>query len=92
MGTNGTWGGTNGTWGNIGGGSGKGGNGTSGGSPSGGLPGIPIGGLDSGKFAVPYAPGGGVPTEIPVGKAFAGRTEGGGSRSQIFGNQYVPTL
>ncbi|KZP03380.1 hypothetical protein FIBSPDRAFT_879518 [Athelia psychrophila] len=79
-----------------GGGGGKGGGGSSGGgSKGGGSTGgggksstIPItGNTPTGRgSASTYGGGGGKSTTIPAGTAFAGRTVGGGTRDQVFGN------
>ncbi|KAK7048389.1 glycoside hydrolase family 35 protein [Favolaschia claudopus] len=39
------------------------------------------------RSATSYGSGGGKPVTIPSGQAFAGRSEGGGTRSQIYGTQ-----
>jgi len=58
--------------------------GSSGSSSSKGDP-VSVGG--STKTAVSYGPGGGKSVVIPAGQLFAGRTMGGGTRDQVYGNQ-----
>lgn len=66
-----------------GGGSGTGGGGSSSKtSVSGSVPG-------NSKTATAYGGGGGKTTVIPSGQIFAGRTSGGGTRSQVFGTRSV---
>jgi len=43
--------------------------------------------LPPGRGASSYGSGGGNPVTIPSGSIFAGRTSGGGSRSQVFGSR-----
>lgn len=77
-----------------GGGGGKGGGGgakggSAGGGSSGGGRSSPINSGGSSRPATAYGPGGGRATTIPGGQFFAGRTSGGGTRSQVFGtSQY----
>lgn len=77
-----------------GGGGGKGGggssssSGSSGGGASGGKS-SPISAGGSSKSATTSGAGGGTPAPIPAGQPFAGRVSGGGTRDQVYGNQYV---
>lgn len=49
---------------------------------------IGSGGTTGGRTsATPYGNGGGKQITVPSGQPFAGRTEGGGSRSQVFGTR-----
>lgn len=41
----------------------------------------------SSHSATPYGPGGGKPSIIPAGQLFAGRSVGGGTRTQVFGKR-----
>jgi hypothetical protein len=68
------------------GGGGRGGGGKGGGSTGAKSP-VSVGG--STKSASSYGGGGGKVTTIPAGQFFAGRNSGGGTRNQVFGNQYV---
>ncbi|KAA1475007.1 hypothetical protein DENSPDRAFT_841707 [Dentipellis sp. KUC8613] len=82
-----------------GGGGGKGGGGSSGGKSGGGTSGgtgsggvgssgsrVPVSSLPAGKSgATAYGGGGGKPVTIPSGQAFAGRSAGGGTRSDVYG-------
>ncbi|KAI0692893.1 hypothetical protein BC835DRAFT_1306962 [Cytidiella melzeri] len=79
-----------------GGGKGKGGGASSssggsseGGSSSGSKVSSPVTGSTGGRHttATTYGSGGGKSSTIPSGQLFAGRTEGGGTRSQVFGTQ-----
>lgn len=81
-----------------GGGGGKGSSaGKSGKSPSGGSSSgstgarrsTPVSSGGTSKSAVSYGPGSGKVTTIPAGQLFAGRSSGGGTRTQIYGNEYV---
>ena len=73
-----------------GGGKGAGGGGKSGsGGGTGAGRSSPISSSGSSKSATSYGAGGGKVTTIPSGQLFAGRTSGGGTRSEVFGNRYV---
>ncbi|TFY79891.1 hypothetical protein EWM64_g4126 [Hericium alpestre] len=77
-----------------GGGGSSGGKGSSGGSSSGGgsvgsTSRVPVSNLPAGKSsATAYGSGGGRPVTIPAGQPFAGRTTGGGTRNQVYGNTF----
>jgi len=62
-------------------GGGSTGSGSSGRTPVSGLP------TSGNRGASPYGSGGGSPITIPAGTLFAGRTSGGGTRNQVFGNR-----
>ncbi|KAI3606349.1 hypothetical protein WG66_009621 [Moniliophthora roreri] len=69
------------------GGRGGGGGGGSGGSAGGRSSAISVGGTS--RSATPYGGGGGPVSTIPPGQLFAGREQGGGTRSQVYGtSQY----
>jgi hypothetical protein len=82
----------------VGGSSGKGSGGSNSGSKSGSKGGssgsskVPVSdskNLPNGKkVATSYGSGGGKPITIPRGQLFAGRTAGGGTRSEVYGNRY----
>jgi len=65
-------------------GGGKGGGSSSGGGTKGS---VPISGSSGKSSATSYGGGGGKVTTIPSGSLFSGRTQGGGTRQEVFGNQ-----
>lgn len=65
-----------------GGGGGKAGGGSGGAGRS-----APISSAGTSKSATSFGPGGGKSTTIQAGQPFAGRDSGGGTRSQVYGNQ-----
>ncbi|KIM48790.1 hypothetical protein M413DRAFT_86133 [Hebeloma cylindrosporum] len=70
-----------------GGGKGSGGSGSGGGGAAGRS--SPISSSGSSKSATSYGSGGGKASTIPSGQLFAGRTSGGGTRSEVYGNRFV---
>jgi len=61
----------------------------SGGSASGAHRSSSISSSGSSKSATSYGGGGGKSMTIPSGQLFAGRTFGGGTRSEVYGNRFV---
>jgi hypothetical protein len=72
-----------------GGGKGAGGGKSGSGGSTGAGRSSPISSSGSSKSATSYGAGGGKVTTIPSGQLFAGRTSGGGTRSEVFGNRFV---
>ena len=79
-----------------GGGGGGGRSGSSGGKSTGGIsPGKSTSTISTGgtsRSAIAYGAGGGPALTIPAGQLFAGRSAGGGLRSQIYGTPLVLLL
>lgn len=75
------------------GGGGRGGGGSSGGSAGGSGGGgrsVSLGSGAGGRTsATAYGSGGGRSSVIPPGQPFAGRSEGGGTRNDVYGTKYV---
>lgn len=78
------------------GGGGRGGGGRAGGAHASSANAKPVslsGGSAGGKTsATAYGRGGGNPAPIPAGLPFAGRTQGGGTRNQVYGTRSVFNL